>query len=560
MRMVRVLLGLLVVLAQLVTAVPHTSALSPTGVVIAQLYPGATGATTQEFVELYNNAQTDVNVTNWCVSYVSGSGATATKLGCLTPPDAQTALWVKAGGYITFVSNEYETAYNSAVADVSFAGGIAATGGHIKLTDAAVSEVDRVGWGTAVNPETTAVTAPPNTKSLQRITAMNVLQDTDNNALDFITATPTLHAPNTYEVVTLIDVCPNMPGAQATMPDGSALDESGNCQPDSCTNLSGLQLGIPDGYDSDGVGTCLQHDECRNVSGVQAVMPVNMIHDSSGDCVWDVQPLQLTEILPNATGADTDNEFVEIYNPTDRVIDLSLYTVVVGVNSDKSYAFPADAAIAPGEYRAFSDSMMKFTLVNTTGRVQLRAIDGTVRGDTGVYESPADGESWALLGGVWQYTNQPTPGAENQPGIMAGNVVDLTDAGPAPCPAGKYRNQLTNRCRNSVADATVLATCDEGQYRNPDTGRCKKVSIAVASPCKDNQYRSEETNRCRNLPASSVPAAAFAVQPIKDTGTAFVGWWALGGVGLLAAGYGVWEWRNEIARFVRASIYRSSKR
>jgi len=27
---------------------------------------------------------------------------------------------------------------------------------------------------------------------------------------------------------------------------------------------------------------------------------------------------------------------------------------------------------------------------------------------------------------------------------------------------------------------------------------------------------------------------------------AFAGWWALGGVGTLAAGYGAWEWRREM--------------
>lgn len=582
MRMVRVLLGFLLVVAQLSGTVPQAAALSQTGVVIGQLYPGSTGVATQEFVELYNTATVDVDVTNWCLSYISATGVTTSKLGCLTPPNTSTAIWVKAGGYITFVSNEYRAAFSSTVADGYFAGGMAATGGHVKLADAAGNEVDRLGWGTAVNPETAVAAVPANTKSLQRTVVAGTMQDTNNNAVDFVAATPTLHASGTYEVVTIIDVCPNMLGAQTTIPSGYALDERGNCQPDNCTNLSGLQVGVPDGYDSDGMGGCVQHDECPNVNGIQAVVPNTMIHDADNDCVWDVQPLELTEILPNAVGADTGNEFIEIYNPTDRVIDLSLYSVRVGVAGDKEYAFPTGATIMPGEYRAFSDSAMKFTLVNTTSRVVLRAIDGTTLGDTGEYSSPAEGESWALLNETWQYTNQATPGAENKASIFAGDAVELIDTNTeAPCPAGKYRNPLTNRCRTIVADASVLATCDADQYRNPDTGRCKKISFATATPCKDNQYRSEETNRCRtiaaaatqkpckenqyrseetnrcrNLPATSVPAAAFAVQPVKDTGTAFVGWWALGGVGLLAVGYAVWEWRVEIMNALRSASNR----
>lgn len=246
-------------------------------------------------------------------------------------------------------------------------------------------------------------------------------------------------------------------------------------------------------------------------------------------------------------------------------------------------AFPAGTTIAPGEYRAFSDAQLKYTLPNTAGRVVPTGVDGIVYGDTGVYEKPADGESWALIDGVWQYTNQPTPAAVNNARVEP-EPKDETDV-PAPCPAGKYRNPLTNRCRNIEADASVLATCGEGQYRNPETGRCRKITtttltpckdgqyrseetnrcrnIATAStqkPCKDNQYRSEETNRCRNLTSTNIPESSFAVQPVKDGAMAFVGWWALGGVGVLAAGYGVWEWRSELAAGFGRTISRLSGR
>jgi hypothetical protein len=567
----RVSVCLALVVSQLGVFVPHANALNQTGVVIAQMYPGSTAAATQEFIELYNNASNDIDVTGWCVSYISSSGATTTKLGCLSAPDSQTKLWLKAGGYATFVSNEYKTAFN-VPSDVSFAGGMSATGGHVKLTNSLNSEVDRLGWGPAASPEGTAMTAPANTKSLQRKSATVGLQDTDNNLSDFIMATPTLHASNVYEVVTVIDLCPNIPNAQPTIPAGYALDNSGNCQPDSCLNIDGLQTSVPDHYDSDASGNCTPHDECDNLLDIQSDIPDNMIRSGANDCAWDVQPLEITEILPNAAGSDTGNEFIEVHNPTNRMINLGLYSVAVGTNGEKTFAFPVGSTIAPGEYRSFSDSVMKFTLVNTSSRVILRAIDGSTLGDTGIYNSPADGESWALIDGVWQYTNQPTPGAENLPSIIEDTPVDTTDSGLAACPAGKYRSPLTNRCRTITTDASILASCDEGQYRNPETGRCRKIDATSLAPCKDgqyrseetnrcrniitastqkpcndNQYRSEETSRCRNLPVASVPNAAYAIQPVKDHGFAFVGWWALGGVALIAAGYAGWEWRRELS-------------
>jgi hypothetical protein len=79
-------------------------------------------------------------------------------------------------------------------------------------------------------------------------------------------------------------------------------------------------------------------------------------------------------------------------------------------------------------------------------------------------------------------------------------------------------------------------------------------------PCKAGQERNPETNRCRNATAA-VPVADFAVAPIADTGKAFVGWLALGGIGLLAVGYGAWEWRREVVAGVQKvrSFFTSSK-
>lgn len=559
---------------QILTVPVHAAASST--LVISQVYPGATGVATQEFVELYNNSANPVDITDWCASYTSSTGTKTTKLGCLTVPDPSIRLWVKANRYVTFATSEYQSAQHVS-ADVTFGSTIAADGGHVKLVDSFGNEIDRVGWGAAINPETAATSGVSSTitKSLQRRQTGSIYQDTDNNTTDFqVIAPPVFHVSDLYEVVTYVDVCPNIDGTQATIPTGYLADQNGNCQVDSCLNIAGLQTSVPDHYDADSNGVCTAHDQCDNITGVQTTIPQNMIRTGMNDCAWNVLPIVLNELLPNAVGTDTGNEFVEIYNPTNQTIDLSLYSIKTGVNSDRTYAFPVGATIAPGEYRTFSDSIMKFTIVNTSGRVILSAIDGSTMGDSGVYDSPSEGESWALINGTWQYTNRPTPNAVNQASVIQEKDTDGTDTIVAPpCPTGKYRNPLTGRCRLIAADASVLATCDSDQYRNPETGRCHKITPAILvpckdgqyrseetnrcrnittastrKPCKDNQYRSEETGRCRNLPVSSVPDAAFAVQPVKDSGSVFVGWWAIGSIGLVAVGYGIWEWRRELAK------------
>jgi len=566
--------GVLTVFAIAQLAIMPIAHATSTGIVISHVIAGETNFSNSELIALYNNSSADIDMTGYCVWSNSFQSAA---IACVQA-EPNTKVYIKSHGFLTIASSSFVANHANYAPDTTYAAAnrITVSGDSVYLKDSSGNEVDRVTWGanklvtggTLVRKETTP--------------GAGTLMDTDatDPLVDFSTVASLVYPANaSYDVVTIIDVCSNLTGVQQTMPNGYLADSNGDCQVDSCLNIAGLQVSVPDHFDSDALGNCTEHDECSNLTGIQAAIPGNMVRGDGNGCVWDIVPIELTELLPNATGSDTGNEFIEIFNPSTRVVDLSLYSIRTGVNSDKVYSFPDSATIAPGEYRAFSDTTMKFTLVNTSGRVVLMAIDGSVLGDSGVYNSPPDGMSWALIGNNWQYTNQPTPAASNLASSVEESEVSEGGNTPAPCPAGKYRNPLTNRCRNIESDAVVLAACDADQYRNPDTGRCRKISVAsitpckdgqyrseetnrcrniatasTAKPCKDNQYRSEETNRCRNLPASSVPESSFAVQPVKDTAMAFVGWWALGGVGALAVGYGVWEWRREITAYVGKTI------
>lgn len=94
----------------------------------------------------------------------------------------------------------------------------------------------------------------------------------------------------------VIDVCPNILGAQATVPGGMIIDGNGDCVTpappvvDVCNNLAGNQTTIPAGYYQDGNGDCLIQptppvDVCPNLFGVQAVVPSSLIVDENGNCI-----------------------------------------------------------------------------------------------------------------------------------------------------------------------------------------------------------------------------------------------------------------------------------
>lgn len=59
-----------------------------------------------------------------------------------------------------------------------------------------------------------------------------------------------------------VDVCPNIPGVQETVPAGLVKDSYGNCvekpKKDVCPNIDGIQATIPEGFEKDANGNCVK--------------------------------------------------------------------------------------------------------------------------------------------------------------------------------------------------------------------------------------------------------------------------------------------------------------
>lgn len=582
------------------------------------------GSASEELIELYNNADIDVNITDWCVKYGAAGSVTPSKtLVCFKhiDPMAGNYVFLPARSYLVLVSNTFKDRYPSFGYDFTFSGGMVDSERWLSINDSSNNIVDKVQWGDFAS-ETSSELLTAETKTavlsnelqlLQRKTlADGGLQDTDNNFDDFgpAPARPMYNHGPIYEIedlclnmngiqmivpdgyiadsarscnLPLVDVCVNLDDIQLVMPSGYMIDSDGYCQRDICLNIDGLQLILPDGMELDANGDCLANDVCTNLSDIQSNIPDGFTRSGDNDCVLGLLPLQITELLPNAAGSDISNEFIEIYNPNDSDVSLLYYFLYVGSDYAHSYSFPVGSHIGPGQYIAFTNDDIKFTLVNTTGGVRLRSIDNSVIIDTPNYENPGEGMSWALIGGVWQYTNQITPNAANSPSII--NIVQVDDpqivsesnlkpcaanqyrsletnrcrqipvseSVLAPCKDGQYRSEETNRCRNIASDVSELNQCAEGQERNPETNRCRSVAILGTSelaPCKEGQERNPDTNRCRNV-VSDMPQADFAPKQTSQAENNYVLWWSIAGVGSVAVIYGVWEWRQEIGKIIR---------
>jgi len=284
--------------------------------------------------------------------------------------------------------------------------------------------------------------------------------------------------------------------------------------------------------------------------------------------------LQVSELLPRPHKCSPVShdaacgEYVKLYNSSSKLVDLSQFRLRVGYRGQSattSNTYLLAGSIAPGQYAtivqdadgrpvSLTDSGSFVWLEDTYG---VKVYDGTVASYPDATAVAKEGAAWAYdsASGTWKWTSQPTPGRGAS--VFAPLAAKVAKAATAsqlkPCKSGQYRSPETNRCRSlASASASSLTPCRPGQTRNPDTSRCRNATLAGSKlkPCAPNQERNSETNRCRKK-TSAIPGAAFAAEPVKEGGKSFMGWWALGGVGALAVGYGAWEWRHEMLGAIR---------
>lgn len=155
--------------------------------------PGATGATTNEFIELYNPTDTNIDLTGWKLTKKT-SGGTETDIVADFP-----AKTINAKGYLLIAHTDYTGTPSS---DISYTDNSIATNNSILLYNASDSLVDKVGMGTATDFEDTAKTNPSSGDSIERKASSTSTsqtlglggteetagngEDTDNNSVDFV--------------------------------------------------------------------------------------------------------------------------------------------------------------------------------------------------------------------------------------------------------------------------------------------------------------------------------------------------------------------------------------
>jgi hypothetical protein len=162
---------------------PATPLVASAHLVMSEVMTGGASAS-DEFIELYNPTATPLPLEGLEVVYVTASGATVMRKASW----AAGAAGVPAGAHVLIANG---AGVFASLADVSYANGLAATGGSVALREiGAAAAIDVVGWGNAANAwlETQPAPAPAAGSSLERLPGgtSGSGQDTDDNTLDFV--------------------------------------------------------------------------------------------------------------------------------------------------------------------------------------------------------------------------------------------------------------------------------------------------------------------------------------------------------------------------------------
>ncbi|MFP2925774.1 lamin tail domain-containing protein [Pyxidicoccus sp. 3LG] len=173
-------------------------------VVISEISGNGPGGTSDDFIELHNPTNADVNIGEWRVQYKAATSATYTN-SLIIPAGTI----IRARGYFLIGRNVYSGSpaadLTSNVIDMSSS---TTTGGHIRIgpgltSNASDVPVDRLGWGTGNDPEGTAGPFHPaaggslERKAVSSSTSTTMAvggtdaargngYDSDNNSQDFV--------------------------------------------------------------------------------------------------------------------------------------------------------------------------------------------------------------------------------------------------------------------------------------------------------------------------------------------------------------------------------------
>lgn len=202
----------------------------------------------------------------------------------------------------------------------------------------------------------------------------------------------------------------------------------------------------------------------------------------------------VNEILanPGSPKTDSDDEFVELYNPNDKSFDLSGFSLIVGTAKTYKYKFPAGTKLEPKSFTAFFSAETNLSLSNSGGQAKLLDPFGNSISTSQEYSSAKEDQAWALANNKWLITTTPTPGSAN--------IINGGSAGSNTSSAGARRTSGAIGSNSSLEANPVSDFGDTKEAKLHPTTLAGVAALAVGYGAYE--YRLDLLNRLRQFKAN----------------------------------------------------------
>ena len=120
----------------------------------------------------------------------------------------------------------------------------------------------------------------------------------------------------------------------------------------------------------------------------------------------------INEILPSPDGPDSENEWIEIFNQNNFSVNISDWKIADTKGSVKSYTFPQNTIIKAKSFLLLVRPQTKITLNNNEDGLNLIHPDGTIT-DSVIFTKAKLNQSYNRSNDNWVWSNTLTPGWEN---------------------------------------------------------------------------------------------------------------------------------------------------
>ena len=449
-----------------------------------------TGQGSSEFLEVENVSNSELDLSQWVLRY---HGATSTNwttktLSFYNPAETT----ISSGERALITSSGYSGPGVDPIA--SFTSGLADTGGVIQIYPTSVP-----GESSAEEPPEGGVTvpAPPTQADLEALGDKLSWGTTDPPACSI--------APKHTDGQSLKRF-PSGDGAIVdTGSSGKDFYVSSSPSPDSIDNQDPFSI-----------------DEVKNYCGMPEEITEDPQAPGAPENPGSPPPpiylrVDITELFvdPVAPQADTEDEYIELFNPNPESINLIGYKLQTGINSTYSYTF-GDLVLQSGEYYALSRKDSGLTLSNSSSKARLLDPNGDIVFETEPYDKAYQAQSWQLYGGVWQWSSSPTPSAAN---------IQLGSGGAATSLAAK---------------TTKLPSKTASKAKKAKKATAKKPKAKKASVTKKPK-------------ATKKDKKSNAFSYTDDNGTTKIQPYILWGGGALILLYALWEYRLDLLNFLKKS-------